>query len=483
MAVLAALIVGLAGCETDSFLDSSSVGRFERTPTILPILNQLDIIDEPQADPPGLSEVMPEDLIPEVKEYVMGPGDLVTVVVFELVIENVESTTTRRVDELGKVRLPVIGAVDVAGKTPSELENELAQTLERKGILHDPTVSVYVQETRQNIYTIVGEPRYGGTVFGPYTILNEDFRIMDAIAQARGVPGSVKNIYVYRQVPLYKMPKPVTGVGDAQAAPSPAPTQEATQLIEQLMEGIDENKPPAATEPSEEVPAPEAPEMLDAGLDQSAPDTAWVNVGGKWVRAEQPRPAAGSAAPAPAPAGSAAPAVGGSEEDERSNLLTQRIIRVPYDKLVNGDMRYNVVVRAGDILRIPAPNIGNVYVEGQISRPGAYGLPGDGDLTIKNLLASAGGLSPLAIPERAELIRRIDNNREAWVRINIRAIYNGTQPDVFLKPNDQIIVGTNFFALPLQVIRSGFRTTYGFGFLLDRNFGNDVFGAPPSTTN
>jgi polysaccharide export outer membrane protein len=29
------------------------------------------------------------------------------------------------------------------------------------------------------------------------------------------------------------------------------------------------------------------------------------------------------------------------------------------------------------------------------------------------------------------------------------------------------------------VFRNGFRVTYGFGFLLDRNFGNDVFGAPP----
>jgi hypothetical protein len=25
--------------------------------------------------------------------------------------------------------------------------------------------------------------------------------------------------------------------------------------------------------------------------------------------------------------------------------------------------------------------------------------------------------------------------------------------------------------------------TYGFGFLLDRNFGNDVFGAPPFSPN
>jgi len=32
------------------------------------------------------------------------------------------------------------------------------------------------------------------------------------------------------------------------------------------------------------------------------------------------------------------------------------------------------------------------------------------------------------------------------------------------------------------VIRGGLRASYGFGFLLDRNFGNDVFGAPPTNS-
>ena len=46
--------------------------------------------------------------------------------------------------------------------------------------------------------------------------------------------------------------------------------------------------------------------------------------------------------------------------------------------------------------------------------------------------------------------------------------------------DDLVNFGTSFWATPLAVIRGGFRMSYGFGFLLDRNFGNDVFGAPPS---
>jgi polysaccharide biosynthesis/export protein len=56
------------------------------------------------------------------------------------------------------------------------------------------------------------------------------------------------------------------------------------------------------------------------------------------------------------------------------------------------------------------------------------------------------------------------------------AIAHREQPDIFLKPNDQVIVGTNFWALPLAIIRNGFRSSYGFGFVLDRNLSNDLLG-------
>ncbi len=71
-------------------------------------------------------------------------------------------------------------------------------------------------------------------------------------------------------------------------------------------------------------------------------------------------------------------------------------------------------------------------------------------------------------------------NREATIRLNLAAIRQKTEPDLYLKPDDHVIIGTSWLAPWLAVIRNGFRATYGFGFLLDRNFGNDVFGAPPS---
>jgi polysaccharide export outer membrane protein len=163
------------------------------------------------------------------------------------------------------------------------------------------------------------------------------------------------------------------------------------------------------------------------------------------------------------------------------DLLTQRVIRVPVAPLLRGVARYNIVVRPGDVIHVPAPEAGVVYAGGPgIARPGTYNLPGTGTLTLQRLVAAAGNLSAIGIPERVDLVRMVGPNRQAMIRLNYRAIAEGTQPDILLKPDDLLNFGTNFWATPLAVIRNGFRMSYGFGFLLDRNFGNDVFGAPPT---
>lgn len=470
------VVATFAGCETDSFFDPSILGRWEHTPVVLPILDQLDVIDEPSTEVPGLSEVQTGDLIPLVQEYVVGPGDTLTVSIFELIEPGQETVQTRRVDELGKIRLPVVGAVDAAGRTASELERDLVQVLEAKDILKDATVSVIVTENRQNTYSIIGEPRLSGTEIGTYTIPKTDFRLLDALALARGVSGSIKKIFVIRQIPMAAQQQEVipTTLPEPQEEQPAQPPSEPSRLIEDLLKSLEE-EPDGVQAPGEggeqeqaEPQGAEPPMVLGQGLEEAPGRAAqWVNVGGQWVRVEQP-----AAAPAAPPSG----------EEAQAPLITQRIIRIPYDKLLDGDMRYNIVVRPGDIIRVPPPTLGNVYIGGAISRPGTYALPGDRDLTLKQLIFAAGNVSQLAIPERVDLIRRVGNDQEAIVRLNLRAIFEGTQPDFYLKTNDTINIGTSLVATPLAVIRNGLRMSYGFGFVLDRNFSTDVFG-PIQTRN
>ncbi len=453
-----AMLLLISGCEMDSFLDPSVIGRWERTPVKMPILDRLDVIEGDVDNALALTQVRPEDLIPDTAEYVIGVGDVLQVNIFELIVPGQDSVQQRRVDETGVIRLQLVGPVQAEGLSPSQLENEVAKALEDKGILRDPTVSVIMLQTQQNTFSIMGEPTYGGTNVGTYPIPRPDFRLMDALAMARGISGRTKKLVVIRQVPLdAAVAGQVRQQMPTEAAPKSAPAApDASQLIDQLDQVIQGDQEPAR-KPADAA-APQAPKTIQSGLEQPGGGGGWVYVGGKWVPVTE----------APGQAGSAT-------TDEFNSLITQRLIEVPYQKLLEGDMRYNIVIRPGDIIRVPDPSAGFVYVYGQISRPGTYNVPGEAELTVTQLVGAAGGLNALAIPERVDIRRRVGDNEEAIMRFDLRAIFEGEAPNFFLKPNDEINVGTNFLATPLAVFRNGLRTTYGFGFVLDRNWGTDVF--------
>jgi polysaccharide export outer membrane protein len=236
--------------------------------------------------------------------------------------------------------------------------------------------------------------------------------------------------------------------------------------IEQL-EPIQVPSPPALRQRQEPTPVPVVPPPA-VPLPPTAEQTyIYVPERDEWVpvRPEAPQqPAAEQAA----------------ETEPQQEHFVARIIEIPFQRLKQGDSSYNIVIRPKDRIYVAEPRSGVIYIDGEISRPGVYSMPASGKLTLSRLVAAAGGLGPLAIPERVDLTRIVGENREASIRLNLGAIRKKTEPDLYLKPDDHIIIGTDFWAVPLAVFRSGLRMTYGFGFLLDRNFGNDVFGAPPT---
>jgi protein involved in polysaccharide export with SLBB domain len=123
--------------------------------------------------------------------------------------------------------------------------------------------------------------------------------------------------------------------------------------------------------------------------------------------------------------------------------------------------------------------VGEFYVTGEVMRPGVYGLPST-QITIKQALSAAGNVAPLSWPENSVLIRRIGTNQEQTIPINVEAIFKGQEPDLFLKPNDILAVGTDVRAPFFAVLRNAFRMTYGFGFIYDRNFADPMTLTPKS---
>ena len=151
-----------------------------------------------------------------------------------------------------------------------------------------------------------------------------------------------------------------------------------------------------------------------------------------------------------------------------------RLIKIPTEELLSGNERYNIVIKPGDTIFVPVDVIGEFYIYGNVNRVGTITMTGR-PMTLKQAIAAAGGLAPLAWPKRCEVVRRIGRNKEEVVSVDLDKIFNGEQPDFFIKPHDFINVGTHATARWRAILRNAFRATYGFGFVYDRNFADRDF--------
>jgi polysaccharide export outer membrane protein len=150
-----------------------------------------------------------------------------------------------------------------------------------------------------------------------------------------------------------------------------------------------------------------------------------------------------------------------------------RQIRVPLAELRNGSLKYNIVIQPGDMIVIPGPQTGEYYVGGHVNRPGVYVMTGR-KITLKQAIVSAGMFDQVAVPERTEIIRRLPGNKEVYARVNLDRVFSGEDPEIYLKPNDVLNVGTSIWAPFVAAVRNAFRFTYGFGFIYDKNFNTDT---------
>ena len=117
-------------------------------------------------------EAVPVQLIPMT---VLGPGD-----VFEVRVYGEEDLSgTYRVASDGGINFPLVGKVEVANRTPTEVSDELTAGL--RNFIKQPSVSVFVKEfTSKKVYVF-------GQVQRPGTFSFEDgMNIIQAITLAGG---------------------------------------------------------------------------------------------------------------------------------------------------------------------------------------------------------------------------------------------------------------------------------------------------------
>ncbi|MCH9058303.1 MAG: polysaccharide biosynthesis/export family protein, partial [Planctomycetes bacterium] len=195
-AALLASALMMGGCNWDSYLNPSTVGRWEMTPTTVPILTSLAVIEDQSATQVEYTDVTPEDLIPEIREYRISPGEQLEVTIFGLFVPGSPEKFFRVIDARGFVDLPQIGPVYVVGLTRDESETAIQQAAQP--IVADAVVSVVLLSRRRETYSLIGSVSGPGT----FVIPEADFRLLEALSLSGAFNEDAKELYVIRQVAL-----------------------------------------------------------------------------------------------------------------------------------------------------------------------------------------------------------------------------------------------------------------------------------------
>ena len=133
------------------------------------------------------------DFTTDARPYLVGPFDKLTIDVF-----GIEELTARevQVDAAGRISFPLAGIVQVAGDSPDQIEQLIAEKL-RAAYVRNPQVTVNLKEAVSQVVTIEGQVKKPGLypVLGRMTLLR-------AIATAEGTVefSNLKDVVIFRTV-------------------------------------------------------------------------------------------------------------------------------------------------------------------------------------------------------------------------------------------------------------------------------------------
>ncbi|MGE5057675.1 MAG: polysaccharide biosynthesis/export family protein, partial [Betaproteobacteria bacterium] len=128
-------------------------------------------------------------------DYRIGADDLLQMTIYNIPEQDARVTprvTLLRVSQDGVVVAPLVGTVQVKGKTPRQLEQELRQRYEK--YIKSPQIGVLVTEYRQKV-SVMGAVQKPGVfeLTGPKTVI-------DMVALAGGITEKAGNqVHLYRQ--------------------------------------------------------------------------------------------------------------------------------------------------------------------------------------------------------------------------------------------------------------------------------------------
>lgn len=148
-------------------------------------------------------------------DYQLGPGDLISIRVSG--VREFDQST--RVSNSGRVRVPYVGVMFVAGTTTVQVERDVARLIKEHELVAEPMVRVQVEEYRARPAYVVGEVMTPGQF-----VITGEMYVLDLISKAGGLLVGAADVgYLYRRgSQLPSVQARIVSETEA-AAPVPAP--------------------------------------------------------------------------------------------------------------------------------------------------------------------------------------------------------------------------------------------------------------------
>jgi polysaccharide export outer membrane protein len=119
---------------------------------------------------------------------------------------------------------------------------------------------------------------------------------------------------------------------------------------------------------------------------------------------------------------------------------TSKSLTIDLEELMlKGNPKLNIPINSGDIINVPVERFIDIYVFGQVNKPGNIKMKKSAQLTLLRAIAQAGGFTDRA-RKSGVIIKRTINGREKKIKVNTKKILSGKKPDIILEPNDVVFV-------------------------------------------
>ncbi|MFN7015802.1 MAG: SLBB domain-containing protein [Fimbriimonadales bacterium] len=298
------------------------------------------------------------------------------------------------VDAMGAFRMPLIGLVQAAGRTPSELADEIARRLREGQFYSDPKVTVEIAQRAEAKVTVQGAVRRGGDF-----PLQPGWRLSDALKVAQ--PTDTADLSAVR----------LERLGGERLT---------INHLKFIQEGDESANP--LLQPSDRIFVP-----LRAG-GRSVLVLGAVRSPGSFEYEE-----AKTLIQALGKAGGTLP------EAETGRIQIRRANQAEPITVNLNTLQGDVDLQPGDQITVPFRSARQfIIVRGAVNRAGLVNYAEN--MTLTQAIEAAGGPKANAILERVVILRPTARGKQQRITVNLLEVAQGARPDEKLLPGDTVEV-------------------------------------------